>query len=227
MTSANAVRLFSDAFDAEVDSERETHPDSSAWSVAGKGKVKSRPNGEDEVWWRVNGPKMVQRWMDWRKQSGWKIWTTPDGTPAIELPIETSIPGHDNELWMVIDRVFQHPSGALIIIDLKTGARSPESDLQLGVYRYGLQHEYGVDADLGAYWMAREGQLTDLFGLQRYQPHLLEAWFQTLITAKASNIFLPHVTFRCRACPVRDYCAAFGGSQSHLDPDNTTGGKTP
>lgn len=223
---ANAARLFSEAFETELLQLAEANPNPRDWSVAGKNRAKTRPNGEDATWWRANGPKMVQAWIDWRTKNRWPIWTTPDGQPGIELPVEVVIPGLSDELWMVIDRVFEHPSGDLIIVDLKTGSRTPESDLQLGIYRYGLFRKYGVLADRGAYWMAREGQATEPIGLQRYTPELIEKWFRKFEQAKDAGIFLPHITFRCRACAMNKFCAAYGGPLQHMDPDTQVEGVT-
>jgi hypothetical protein len=219
MTTPLAERLFSEAFEVEVLEAAEEHPDLRTWSAAGKGKTKANPGGEDGAWWRANGPKMVQNWIDWRQAAKWVMWTTPDGEPAIELSIETDVSGVP--LKMYIDRVMVPPKvGVPVIVDLKTGKRSPESDLQLGVYRYGIWRKYGIRIDWGAYWMAREGAMSELYPLARFTPGLLERMFAQFVKAKQAEIFLPHLTFRCRACSMRDYCAAYGGKKSHLDPDH-------
>lgn len=214
-----AERLFQDAFEVELLDLAEDGAQPHTWAAAGRGKTKTNPAGEDARWWRANGPKMVQAWIDWRRASRWLVWTAPDGTPAIELDIEVNMPGTDQPLKMFIDRVMQKPDGTLVIVDLKTGSRTPESDLQLATYRYGIFKKYGVLVNYGAYWMARKGEPTEPFNLSRYTPNLMETWFVRFIEAKAADLFIPHPTFLCRACGMRDYCAAFGGSKSHMDPD--------
>lgn len=224
MPTGYASQLFREAFETELlqtIDDTDTGPDQ--WSVAGKNKTKSNPNGEDAAWWRANGPDMVNRWVAWRQRAGWRLWVTPDGEPAIELNIETNIPtlGEPIPLKMFVDRVFitNPTTNQLCIVDLKAGARSPESDLQLGVYRYGIWRRYGVDIRLGAYWLARKDVMEPV-DLSRYTPDLMEMWFRRFRQATNSGVFLPNVTFKCRACPVRDYCVAFGGSRSELDPDH-------
>lgn len=220
-----ADRLFRDHFESilvDTIDQSDTNPQS--WSVAGRGKRKSQPQGEDLGWWRANGPDMVTSWMEWRKKSGWQVWTSPDGEPGIELDIVTDIPGtlvpDPFPLKMFIDRVFRVPeTGQLCIVDLKTGARTPESDLQLGVYKYGLFRKFGIDIPFGGYWMARKGDM-EIVDISRYTPALIETWFNRFRSATNNGTFLPHPTFMCRACPVRDYCVAFGGSRSELDPDH-------
>lgn len=216
--SQKAATLFRDAFDAELLDVGEVHDDSTQWSVAGRGRSKANPAGEDEVWWRTHGPEMVQRWLDWRIKSGWQVWTTPDGQPAIELPIVVDVDGETVKMY--IDRVMVEPvTKSLVIVDVKTGSRTPDSDLQLGFYRLGIMELYGIDAKHGAYWMARQGNIGEIFSLERFDPRLMSLWFKRWRTAVDNQIFLPHITTRCRACSMRDYCLAYGGSKSHLDPD--------
>src|SRR3954464_334376 len=121
-------RLFNEAFSAEVADTIDHEPDVRRWSVAGKGKRKGNPEGEDGRWWKTNGPGMVENWVTWRRRVAWKIWTTPDGQPAIELSQEFETP-KGRKIKGFIDRVFVIPGGELVIVDLKSGARSPESDL--------------------------------------------------------------------------------------------------
>jgi putative RecB family exonuclease len=88
---------------------------------------------------------MVDNWIKWRAQSGWRVWTTPDGQPAIELSQEFKTPS-GRDIKGYIDRIMiEAETKELVIVDLKSGARSPESDLQLGFYRYEMWNTYGVD----------------------------------------------------------------------------------
>jgi CRISPR/Cas system-associated exonuclease Cas4 (RecB family) len=237
-----AQELFDEHFETEVLETVESHPDIGQWSVAGRAKKVP----EDLSWWRQNGPKMVQNWIDWRATSGWVPWRTPDGVLASELDIETHVDrvpctcGHEFSknphefhlewcpvksyhpvpLKMYIDLVMvSQPARQLVIVDLKTGARTPDSDLQLGVYRLGIMKKYGIDIRLGAYWMARKGEMGEVFDLSRLKPELLELWFLRFREATDEGIFIPNPTSLCRACAMRDYCTAYGGSKQHLDPD--------
>lgn len=220
MTSA-AQRLFTDAFDGELAEELEAGVDLADFRAGNKRTTKANPDptGEDEPWWRAEGPKMVQAWIDWRQRAKWRTWTTPHVEPAIELAIETQIAGMP--LKMIIDRVMVIPQAeTLCVVDLKAGARTPESDLQLGVYRLGIWRKYGVWADFGAYWMARKGQLADIVNLTRFTEPALNTWFDGLRRGIENEVFIPHLTNMCRACGHNRYCLAYGGSESHLDPDS-------
>jgi putative RecB family exonuclease len=81
--------------------------------------TKANPNGENAAWWYENGKKFLSNWITWRDNSGWKIWTTPDNQPAIEIAFNVVIGG----IYFkgAIDRVFVTPEGELVILDLKTG----------------------------------------------------------------------------------------------------------
>lgn len=218
MTSM-AERLFSEAFSAEVADLLDKEPDTKKWSTAAKGKLKSNPAGEDAKWWKANGPPMVENWISWRRKTAWKVWTTPDGQPAIELPLEFTTP-KGRDIKGFLDRVFITPTKDLVIVDLKSGARSPESDLQLGFYNYELYNMYGIDIRFGAYWMARTGQLSEIHNISRLSPALFALWMDRFDKAIDNEIFIPNITFRCRSCSHRDYCLAYGGSKAYLDPDS-------
>src|SRR5262245_37599015 len=168
--------------------------------AAGSNKpTKLNPRGEDEVWWLTEGPKMVQRWMDWRAASGWKIWSTPEGTPAIELelsPVWAGVP-----IKMFIDRVFVNPdTGVPIVVDLKSGKRTPASDLQLAFYAAGIKSVYGVDVSHGAYWMGRTGELSPVASIRRLSLPLITFWVGQFVKARQGSIFLPQLSELCRAC---------------------------
>lgn len=191
--------------------------------ATGKG-TKAYPNGEDEQWWLDHGPGMVENYERWRDTCGWRIWEAPDGTPAIELALLANV-GIDLPIKMFIDRIFvssaegEFNSNQLVIVDLKSGARSPVSDLQLGVYRVGVLETFGVRIDWGAYFDARRGVLSRPVNLKRYTPSLLCHWFRQAWDAHKQKIFIPNLSNWCRSCSVRDYCAAYGGSNAHFDPD--------
>ena len=98
--------------------------------------TKANPNKEDATFWQTKGPEWVEAYIAWRKQnSNWKIWTAPDGNPAIELALTPVVAGVP--VKMIIDRVFK-VNGELVIVDLKTSQNTPSSTLQLGFYKLGL-----------------------------------------------------------------------------------------
>jgi hypothetical protein len=202
----------------EFHTQRALFADTPTQQIRGAGRTtRAKPEGEDEAWWLVEGPKMLQRWHNWREQSGWVIWETPDGVPAIEL--ELNVVHRGQQIKVIIDRVFVTEGGGLVIIDLKSGSRSQESDLQLGICAVAVEIAYGRKVVGGAYWDAREGTCGQIFPLRQYSPALIAHYAKQLQLARTCGIYLPHVTNMCRACGVREYCVAYGGKNMHLDPD--------
>jgi RecB family exonuclease len=106
---------------------------------------------------------------------------------------------------MFIDRVMVTPDGELVVLDLKTGARTPSSDLQLAVYAAGIERKYGVRPTYGAYWMAREGITSQLSPLAYLPADRIEALVENFDKARKAGIFLPNTT-NCFYCGVAQYC---------------------
>lgn len=194
------LKTFNEEFDRLL-AEGEGKP----WRAGGR-TTKAYPNKEDAAWWRTNGPTMVWNYYTWRQQNpNLEIWTTPAGKPAIEVGIETVLP-NNTPLKSFIDRVFQDKNtGELLIVDLKTG-KPPASGLQLGVYRLALKEIFNVDVRYGAYWMGREGTLTQAYNLDQYAPDMVSRWIRNTYKAINLELFTPHVGQHCGWCGVAKHC---------------------
>lgn len=201
------TNVFSDAFDrafqAEIDRvEQESNVPRSEWRSGGRAS-KAWPDKENYDWWVANGPAMVKSWVSWRLGSGWSI-AEFDGNHAIEFEIDFPI-GDDFFVRMIIDRVMVNGSGELAVIDLKSGSRSPSSDLQLAVYATGMDRMLGVRPQYGAYWMAREGTSTPLADLDHLSSDRVVSMLKMFDTARKSQIFLPNLK-ECHYCGVAEHC---------------------
>ena len=165
--------------------------------------TKDNPNKEDGAWWYANGSKWVDNYILWRKNNpNWKIWTTPQGVRAIELELNPVIAGVP--VKMFIDRIFE-VDGKLVIVDLKTSARRPTSDLQLGFYKVGVQMMLGVEVNLGNYWMSRESGTGEMIDLSRYTQDTLEYFVDGFDKARKAGIFLPNLQ-SCSYCGLKQHC---------------------
>lgn len=175
----------------------------SEWRASGR-ISKANPNKEDGDWWNTNGPLMVDKWIAWRNGTHpWVLWEPSPGIPAIELgmtPVWNNVP-----VQMHIDRVMVNPDGELVIIDIKTGSRTPTSDLQLGFYAVGMEDTFGVRPKYGAYWMAREGQVKELVDLDKYKTEDIKEMVSMFDKARRDSIFLPNLT-HCPMCNVKQDC---------------------
>ena len=170
--------------------------------VAGRA-TKLNPNKEDAAWWNEMGPQWVNNYIAWRKaNTDWKLWRTPQGAKAIELELNPIIA--DVPVKMVIDRVFE-VNGELVIVDLKTSARRPTSDLQLGFYKVGLEMMLGVNVNQGNYWMSRDSGTGEMIDLSRYTLDMLEYLVSGFDKARKAGIFLPNLS-SCSYCGLTEHC---------------------
>jgi CRISPR/Cas system-associated exonuclease Cas4 (RecB family) len=217
-------QLWTEVFSREVAAQSVKFPDLTQWRTAGK--KKALPDGEDYLAWMDIGPRFVQNYIDWQAQIGLTIWDdaivdfdedTGEAKTAlaVELPIDVSIGG-----WQMkgsVDRVYVHPNGVdLIVVDLKTGSRMPDNDLQLGTYSVGMEIQYGIKPKYGMYFMNRTNKASQLFELENYTVDSLASMGIQLRSGIKNKVFLPHKSALCPYCPVNAGCAAFGGKDAAL-----------
>ena len=182
---------------------------------AGGRATKEYPNKEDGSWWTAKGEAMVDEYSKWvhnQRQEGWEFFTTPTGDIAVEIPVDFILGGVNVKGY--IDRIMVTPDGELIVIDLKTGSHTPASSAQLGVYALGVAHHFGVTPSIGAYYMARKGQLSNTMSLLHYSEDTIGKWFATVKRGIEEEMFVPHVTSMCGTCSVAPYCVAVGGKET-------------
>lgn len=170
---------------------------------AGGRATKEYPNKEDGIWWAKHGPLMVDRWIDWRTNSGWQIWRAPDGQPAIELTMMPEMAGVP--VKMSIDRIMVTPEGELVVLDIKSGARTPQSDLQLAFYAAGLDLTYGVRPRYGTYWMARTGITSTFIDLDIMPTGKIVDMVQMFDATRRAGLFIPNFK-HCTICPFVPIC---------------------
>jgi putative RecB family exonuclease len=212
----NIDGIFQAAMDVEFNERKAKYPDVTKWRAAGR-RSKANPDGEDYIRWLDLGPKFVREYISWRKLTEWKLWEV-GGQLAIELPLDFEVGG-----WRVrgaIDRVFWGPNGKdLIVVDLKTGSRMPESDTQLGFYAAGMEVQYGVRPKDGLYYNPRLAKPSRPYELGDYTPQYIGEMGQQLKKGISGGVFLPHKTRLCDFCPVNHGCATYGGKDAHLYDD--------
>ena len=180
-----------------------TGVDQAQWRASGRA-TKANPNKEDGDWWNVNGSAMVDSWIAWRNGTHpLVLWEPQPGVPAIELaltPIWNDIP-----VQMHIDRVMINEDGELIVVDIKTGARTPSSDLQLAFYAAGMEEMFGIRPRYGAYWMGRTGQTDELIDLDYISKDDIIDIVTKFDTARKAELFMPNLN-HCVMCNVKNEC---------------------
>lgn len=192
------------------------------WFTAGRQK-----DGHEAVaWWKVNGPAMVQSFIDWYESNDdVSVWVTPDGIPAIELPVEVmfgTVPVRG-----YIDVVLQVGT-ALVVTDLKTSAKVPTTPRQLGIYACALEIQYGIRPRYGTWFMNRGiGRADPKTYFQRpieldrpqYSIAYLTAEFEAAERGIQAGIFPANPGESCTRCGVAYACTETGGYKAkQLDP---------
>ncbi|MEW1547498.1 RecB family exonuclease [Streptomyces tsukubensis] len=211
-----APAIFEAFFEAQLAQLREKEPNENKWR---------RSSAEPIETWRRIGLEFVRSYIDWRERSPWKIWTTPDGEPAIELDVSGFLPGCPVEIKAYLDRVFFDPLfKKLWIVDLKTGKRPPKTPDQFRTYGALLKAKYGTGADYGVAFMNRKGTVDkphDL-SLSDATPEAVGAVYGAAWEQIQSGDF-PANGFpsECFICDVSAACAAKGGPlAAQYDPDH-------
>lgn len=182
-----------------------------AWAKVGR-STKDKPEGEDLTWWEADGLRQLQSYDKWLKRTEWKF-VAFDGVPGIEFPVEAKFGSHTVKGF--IDAIMVNPEGQMICVDHKTGSRTPDSMLQMGLYAASLEAMGLPRPDLGCFWMTRKGGPTDPEPLDRYTVKFFTDMFDMFDKAVAQDIFIPHVGQYCRGCSVRDACYAVGGVDAY------------
>ena len=191
------------------------------WKSSGR-KTKALPDGEDAQFWMLKGPELVEGYAKWRdKNLHLQPWTAPNGQPGIELAFNIPVPGTEVMLRGYVDRVFQDTNnGTLMIVDLKSGARSQTSDLQLHFYRIGLRHALGVDIAYGSYYNARKGELDEISELNQFPEERVFRWVRNMISTIDKNLLIPSVGMSCSWCGVKDFCPQWNDTMPDFDSYN-------
>jgi hypothetical protein len=176
------------------------------------------PTKKSYEWWLTYGPLYVERWIKWRDErlsGGWKFAMMPDGEYGIEVGFEMSVDGE--RVVGFIDRVFEDENGQIVIVDIKSG-NIPTSRLQLGVYRVGLMHVWGIEAAWGAYWMGSKGENLAWVDMEWYTDEYVSHQFRMAWAGITNGVFIANPSSMCKICGVREFCRSYGGSESSAVP---------
>lgn len=187
------------------------------WRAAGR-KTKDKPNGEDRDWWLTAGLDMCHKYWDWLAglyEQGTQIYSDESG-PWVERGATVRIGGVP--VKMFLDLVLVLPGGELMVVDTKTGTKTP-NDTQLRLYAMGMEKAKQPRPSLGAYFMARKGELSPPSVLPLTFDTVLDSMFEQADLGIRGGIFIPNPNAYCDSCSVNRFCAAYGGAEaSEYDP---------
>ena len=178
--------------------------------------------------WHDQGPEMVQAFIDWWELNPEaEIWITPDGVPAIELPFEIML--GDIPVRGFIDLVVQIGT-ALVVVDLKTSAKTPGDYRQVAIYACAVELMYGVRPRYGTYFMARgvgRGDKPRTYFLRpveldkpQFSVPYLTREFAMAETGVRAGVFPAKPGEQCARCGVAYACVEANGPKAkQLDPN--------
>lgn len=218
MTTIDLSTVWTDAWtDALREQMASTQVPVDQWRKAGR-PTRDKPNAEDLQWWYETGLSQLEAYAEWLDKTGW----TPvviDGVPAIELELVAEFGGVQVKGYL--DCAYDMGTGEILLVDYKTGSRTPATFMQLGLYASMLEIRTGVRPQLGAYYMTRKGQLSPTESLDRYSIEWLNRIMPRLARGIEYGIFVPNLGDYCGRCDVQQYCYAAGGDLAqHFDPDH-------
>ena len=196
----SAIEVFHTEYDRLIAEAQETEPDDTKWLRGGR--VTTARDIDNR---RDTGATQVEWYMDFADISGFKIWRTPEGEPALELRFEREWGGVP--VIGYIDAVWEWPDGSIEPVDLKTGAR-PEAARQLGVYRVALEETYGLTITHGRYVLLKTG-IADPVELTWYTRRRMDVMFSAAQAAVDNRMFDSHVGKHCFTCTVKDHCGEY------------------
>lgn len=177
--------------------------------------------------WTDRGPGLVENYIRWYESSGAEVWVTPDGIPAVELPIEVMF--GDTPVRGYIDQVLWY-QGCLVVVDVKTGSAMPDSRRQLGMYASMIERKYGIRPLKGSYFMCRGvGKRGEAPRFYLSPPEPLNGYeysiehftheFDLLNQATEAGIFMANPGAQCTRCSVAYACPVVGGTEARkYDP---------
>ena len=210
----NLETVWEESFnEAIADVEKRTGTNPTDWRVGGRA-TKEYPDKENKVWWDVNGLKMFQEFAQVWGESHIKIWETPDGLPGIELGFNQYF--GDVLIKGYADLVGVLPTGELIVVDFKTGSRTPDSAMQLGLYACLMELQFGIRPTRGYFYLARHAKFEEAEGMERWTVDVFTDLFAQFARGLEAEIFLPNIGMSCGTCGVKDYCYAVGGELSSV-----------
>jgi RecB family exonuclease len=205
---------FEQAFDLHLAEMAEEFPDTplDQYRTAGR-KTRDKPNGEDINWWRIAGPVFVRDYLKWRQSTVDTLRIAPVvGAPGIEVEVDMPLAGIPMKGY--VDRLMVDAStGELLVVDIKSGSRTPESPMQLATYAVQLERLVGQRPTWGAYYDARKGVLHPPIDLSAFTPERLGVVFRSLDRSVQQRTFLPRIDSHCKACGVKEACIWRGGQE--------------
>lgn len=202
MTLEQMQDVFAEEYVKSISEQADVTPNLEYWFASGpyKGPV----DIERRFGIGMEQCEKLIRWYNAHPEE--KIWVTPDGTPAIELPFEVTLNGVLVRGY--IDAIVEMPDGRLVVRDLKTG-NMPGDEFQLATYAVAMKEMYGVDIHQGDYLMGKTGKPTIPYELDGVE--VAEEFEKMDNAVKAGEFIADPEASKCRFCSVATSCEFAAG----------------
>jgi putative RecB family exonuclease len=161
---------------------------------------------------KIKGRDQVLTYIENTVKERLRPWTLPDtGWVASEVPFEEDFGGVLVKGF--IDLVMQDPdTGALLVRDLKTGAKAPVGPIQLKTYSMAMKKKYGVDIAWGDHWMCKDEGPSSPQYLAGIPDVLITSQYQIMDAAVSEEMFAANLGDHCSRCDVAKHCPFVGGT---------------
>ncbi|MGW5735765.1 MULTISPECIES: RecB family exonuclease [Streptomyces] len=193
------IELGKIAWHQEIGAMHEKDPDLDNWLRGGR---KSTDTDLTERFARVH--EHIAGYIAWCEANAEHEWlyTMPDGSPATEVEFELDVNGV--RVIGAIDLIIETPEG-LIVRDIKTGTKIPDSPIQLAVYRWAIERLTGQLPYRADYFMTKDYKPSKPVDVSRYTWPMVESWFKHLEAGIAAEVF-PANPGSCFPCTVKNSC---------------------
>lgn len=202
---------FLEAFDRVKDEQLAIQPDLTLWINPYRGKTVLQ--SLDMA--REKGIEQINRFIEWMNDPERAYGTfnimrdADDGAPWVEVPFDMDLGGI--RVIGFIDRVEEGGEP----VDIKSGDKKNNKDLQLGVYKVALEKQFGISPTVGQFFMTKvDGRsafgYTDFIDLSRYTEEYVTDLFLAAERGIQNEVFLPHPQDFCGICDVQEFCREKG-----------------
>ncbi len=202
---------YLEAFDRVQAEQLAVQPDLTLWinPFRGKNVLQSLEA------YREKGIGQVNRFLEWindpeRLAGVFSIMRdAEDGEPWVEVPFDMDLGGI--RVIGFIDRVEEGGEP----VDIKSGDKKNNKDLQLGVYKVAMEKQFGISPTVGQFFMTKvDGRsvfgYTEFVDLTRYTEQYVTELFQAAERGIQNEVFLPHPQDFCGICDVQEFCREKG-----------------
>ncbi|GIG61151.1 hypothetical protein Lfu02_55230 [Longispora fulva] len=177
------------------------------WPELWKWQRAPKQRTEDDIVSRLErGQTQLRAYHDHALSSDWRILRDDRLPRGVGLEVAFELEFNEVILRGFIDQVRVQANGEITADDLKTGAKKPESPVQLAVYAAALREIYGLNVHRGSYYMAKDGKAGKLLNVS-HPIEQLEAWFTMLNRGILAGVFLPKPGSHCTMCGMKPWCS--------------------